>query len=105
VNLEEIKAVAQKEVDAETHRALIEREKENIRRRKRFWLRIWPWRIVLQRRDQVTNAEYYEKLYNEANGKWFMSRNENYHLIHRQDYLQHHVESLNLEIQKLKEKK
>lgn len=41
---------AQRELDEENFRAAVERYKEYLRYKRSFWVRIFPWRIHIERR-------------------------------------------------------
>lgn len=47
----EIRKQAEKEVAEEIFRKSVDREKERVRLRKSFWIRLFPWRVVIERRD------------------------------------------------------
>lgn len=47
IDLEQVRKDAEAEVASEDHRKAVEREKERVRRRKNFWVRIFPWRFRL----------------------------------------------------------
>lgn len=52
---------AERELAEETHRIAVERHKEKLRLRKQFWIRVWPWKITIERRDQP-KAQYQQSL-------------------------------------------
>lgn len=49
----QVKAMAEREFREEEFRAAVEREKERLRLRKAFWVRAFPWRLKIERRDQL----------------------------------------------------
>lgn len=48
---EQIKKQAEDEFNAELTRKLIEKHKETLRLRQNRWVRIFPWRLKIERRD------------------------------------------------------
>lgn len=50
MNAEEIRAQAQKELAEERFRQAVEVEKDRLRQHKPLWVRLFPWRITIDRR-------------------------------------------------------
>lgn len=42
---------AEKEFKEEKFKKAVEREKERLARRENFWIRVFPWRLYIERRD------------------------------------------------------
>lgn len=53
MNIEAIKAQAEQEYQAELFREAVEIYKDKLRRRKRLWDRLFPWRIIIVRKPNV----------------------------------------------------
>jgi hypothetical protein len=53
----EIIRQAKAEVAAEDRKMLVEKHKEKIRLRQSFWVRIFPWRLRIERRDRPTETQ------------------------------------------------
>lgn len=51
---QEIQKMAQSEFDEELRRERIEEYKKTLRLRRNFWIRLFPWRIRVERRDVPT---------------------------------------------------
>ncbi len=58
MNLEDVKAQAEKEFKEEKFREKVEMEKIRLRKRSSLWVKIWPWTIV--RKDAVTPKDRWE---------------------------------------------
>lgn len=52
---EEVRKQAEAEVAAEVFREAVDRAKERLRLRRQFWIRLFPWRLWIERRDDPTN--------------------------------------------------
>ncbi len=52
MDLEDVKAQAEKEFEQEKFREKVEMEKIRLRKRRSIWVKIWPWKLV--RRDTPT---------------------------------------------------
>lgn len=50
-DVEQVKLDAAKELAEEEHRAKVDLEKRRLKLRKNFWIRIFPWRFRIDRRD------------------------------------------------------
>ena len=52
MNLEEIKKLAEKEFQEEIFRLAVEKYKERLRTKKSLWDKIFPYRIIIIRKDK-----------------------------------------------------
>lgn len=52
MNLEQIKRQAEEEFKHELFREAVEKYKAKLRQRKTLWDRIFPWRIIILRKDR-----------------------------------------------------
>lgn len=53
MNLEEVKAQAEKEFQEEIFRVEVEKYKEKLRHYKSFWDKVWPWKILIIRKGDL----------------------------------------------------
>lgn len=79
---------AEAEYEAEKHRELVEKHKVYLRWRENFWVRLFPWRIRIERRqpphqEHMTKAVYHanelRKLgysIRERNCEWYIDQNK-----------------------------
>lgn len=52
-DIEEIKAEAQKQLEKEMFDEAVEKYKEKLKNRKPFWGKLFPWKIVVIRKEDV----------------------------------------------------
>lgn len=50
MNMEEITAQAKKEIAEEKFRQAVEAEKARLQQYKPLWVRLFPWRLTIERR-------------------------------------------------------
>ena len=55
IDLNAVQDMAKKELLDEDFRKQVEREKERIKFRRNFWIRLFPWRLRIERRDDPVN--------------------------------------------------
>jgi hypothetical protein len=48
-----IKKQAEQEIKEEEFRTAVEKEKERIRNSRKFWCRLFPWKLIIIRRGDV----------------------------------------------------
>lgn len=53
MNIEDVKRQAQIEFEYELFREAVEKYKEKLRQRRSLWDRIFPWRIIILRKDKL----------------------------------------------------
>ena len=51
MSVEEIKKHALKEIKEDDFRLAVDKYKEKLRLKKSLWDKIWPWKIVVLRKD------------------------------------------------------
>ena len=52
MNLEEIKKQARKEIEEDDYRQAVDKYKEKLRDKRKFWNKVFPWKIIIIRKDQ-----------------------------------------------------
>lgn len=52
MDIEEVKKQAELEIKTEDFRAAVDKYKEKLRNRKGLWNRLFPWKIIIIRKDQ-----------------------------------------------------
>jgi len=54
MDIEKVKAEARKEIDEEDFRAAVDKCKAQMRAKRTFWDKIFPYKIIITRKDKVT---------------------------------------------------
>ena len=51
IDLEKVKEQAQKEIEEEDYRIAVEEMKEKLRRKLTLWDRLFPWKIIIVKKE------------------------------------------------------